>query len=193
MAALQASSLPVAPGAPDRYWWPGTEHAPPLDLLPVHGHCNGALALMAVVYPLHLPLLLGSFYDSHPRPSSTSTRGDRRAILGASYQLLPVPGPSFGTARPLEPVRPVYAFVAGLSQGWLVPPPPAVRCCLLPWPCTCGSSLHISARRQRDVVAWHIARRRLVGRATLGLLLALSKFTGFLGATTLPVLAAHVS
>ncbi len=182
-----------------------TEQAPPLDL-PFRFMATALawLALLALLYPWATPLLLGSFYS--PRLTAfvhANTLGIVGAtILGASYQLLPVV-----LQRPLGSVRlarlswwlylpGVLAFAAGLSQAW-----PAVL--------ATGGVLLFAAfalyvgivaatlRRvpERDVVFWHVVAA-VVGLAvatSLGVLLALSKFAGFLGGLTLPILAAHVT
>jgi len=70
-----------------------THYAPPLDL-PFRFMATALawLAVLAVMYPWHAPLLLGSFYD--PRLLTfvhVNTLGVIAAtVFGASYQLLPV-------------------------------------------------------------------------------------------------------
>ncbi len=182
-----------------------TDQAPPLDL-PFRFIATSLawLALLAVVYPWHTPLLLGSFYAPHLTTFvHVNTLGlIASTIMGASYQLLPVV-----LQEPIASVRlgrlswwlyvpGLLSFVLGLTTA---------REIFL----GLGGILLFSAvglyvfvvvatlrrARDRDVVYWHIAVAvaGLATAATLGLLLALSKFEGFLGGRTLPILASHVT
>jgi hypothetical protein len=182
-----------------------TQYAPPLDL-PFRFMATGLLwlAVLAVVYPWHTPLLLGSFYDPHLLTFvHVNTLGVIAAIIfGASYQLLPVvlgvPIASVRLARLswwlYVPALPL--FLLGLSQTWFLP-------------LALGGTLLFGAvglyvgvvvatlwrARERDVVFWHLAVA-VVGLATaasLGLMLAFSKTGGQLGSLTLPILAAHAT
>jgi hypothetical protein len=163
----------------------------------------GWLALLVVVYFWHMPLLVGSFYDPHLITFiHVNTLGVIGAtILGASYQLLPVV-----LGVPLASVRlarlswwlytpGLLLFVLGLSQRWLMLL--GAGGVLLGG----GVALYVGivaftlrSAPHRDVVAWHIAASivGLATGATLGVLLALSKGTGFLGGMTFAILGAHV-
>ncbi len=182
-----------------------TQYAPPLDL-PFRFMATALawLTVLAVVYPWHTPLLLGSFYDPHLLTFvHVNTLGVIAAtIMGASYQLLPVvlgvPIASVKLARLswwlYLPALPL--LLLGLSQTWLMP-------------LALGGALLLAAvglyvgivfatlrqTNQRDVVFWHLTVA-IVGLATgasLGLLLAFSKSGGLLGGLTLPILAAHAT
>ena len=197
-------TTPAAKPAPARLGGSlATEHAPPLDLpLRFLLVALGGFALLALVYPWHLPLLLGSFYDPHLLTFvHVNTLGVIAAtIFGASYQLVPVvlqtPLPSTRIARLSWWLYwpGLLAFLAGLSGGGPI---------LL----GVGGSLLFAAiglyvgmmvgallrAPYRDVVYWHLAAA-LIGltlAASLGVLLALSKYAGWLGGGTLPALAAH--
>lgn len=182
-----------------------TQHAPPLGL-PLRFVVTGLgmLLLLALVYPWHVPLLLGSFYSPHLLTFvHVNTLGFIGAIiLGASFQLLPVV-----LQVPLASVRlawhswwlylaGVLAFLVGLSEGQ--PLALGIGGSLL----YLGLALYVGivavtlARApHRDVIYWHVAAAvaGLAMAATLGLLLALSKFSGLLGGTTFPILGAHVT
>ncbi|MGI9147291.1 MAG: hypothetical protein ACR2IK_12175 [Chloroflexota bacterium] len=182
-----------------------TEYAPPLDL-PFRFLATALawLGVLALVYGWHTPLLLGSFYDPHLLTFvHVNTLGVIAAtIIGASYQMLPVvlgvPIASVRLARLswwlYLPALPL--FLAGLSQGWLVPL--ALGGTLL-----CGAiglyvgivGATLARAPRRDVVFWHLATAMvgLATAATLGLLLAVSKHVGFLAGLTLPILAAHAA
>lgn len=161
-----------------------------------------ALAIMAALYPWHIPLLLGSFYQPHLTTFvHVNTLGVIGAtILGASYQLFPV----VLQAPPVPPalarltwylyVPGLVAFLGGLSQGWPVvlgSGGALIFCALALYAGTVVHTLlHLP---RRDLVAWHVAVATfgMASATSLGLLLALSKFTGFLAGYTLPILAAH--
>src|SRR5450755_4045342 len=160
------------------------------------------LGVLAVVYPWHTPLLLGSFYDPHLLTFvHVNTLGVIAAtVFGASYQMLPVvlgvPIASVRLARlswwlylPSLPL-----FLAGLSQGWLVPLALGGTLLFGAISLYVGIVLATLFRAPyRDVVFWHLTTSvvGLAAAASLGLLLALSKHVGFLGALTLPILAGH--
>ncbi len=182
-----------------------TQYAPPLDLpLRFLATAVGGLALLVVVYPWHLPLLLGSFLDPHLLTFvHVNTLGVIGAtIFGASYQLLPVV-----VQAPLAWVRlarftwwlylPGLAlFALGLAQGWR----PATLA---------GGSLLYAAvalyvaivwrtlwrAARRDVVVWHVflATASLALGATLGVMLAHTGGGGLSGGLILPALAAHAT
>lgn len=200
-------SAVAAPG-PARRVVPGslsTQHAPPLDLpFRFMAVALAALGVMAVVYPLHTPLLLGSFYDPHLTTFvHVNTLGMIGAtVFGASYQLLPVV-----LQTPLSSVRlarlswwlyvpGLLAFVAGLSQGWK-PVLGAGGALLYAAVVVYVGTVVVTLSRApyRDVVYWHVASAvaGLAIAASLGVLLAVSKALGFLGNATLPTLAAHAT
>jgi hypothetical protein len=182
-----------------------TQYAPPLDL-PFRFMATALawLALLAMVYPWHTPLLLGSFYNPHLLAFvHVNTLGViATMVFGASYQLMPVvlgvPIASLKLARlswwlyvPAVPL-----FVLGLSQTWLVPL--ALGGALLfgavaLYVGVVLATLH--GAEQRDVVFWHLAVAivALATAAGLGLLLAISKGDGSLGGLTLAILAAHAT
>jgi hypothetical protein len=182
-----------------------TQYAPPLDL-PFRFMVTalGWLGVLAVAYPWHTPLLLGSFYDPHLLTFvHVNTLGVIAAtIFGASYQMLPVvlgvPIASVRLARlswwlylPSLPL-----FLAGLSQGWLAPLALGGTLLFGAIGMYVGIVLATLFRApQRDLVFWHLTTS-VVGlaiAASLGLLLALSKHLGFLGGLMLPILAAHAT
>ncbi len=164
----------------------------------------GWLALMAVVYPWHTPLLLGSFYNPHLTTFvHVNTLGFIAAtIFGASYQLLPVV-----LQEGLASVRlarlswwlylpGLLAFVFGISGGgtlFLGLGGSLLFGAVALYVTVAGGTL--LRARERDVVFWHIAGAvaSLALAASLGLLLALSKANAFLGGWTLPILAAHAT
>ena len=182
-----------------------TQHAPPLDIpLRFLAMAVGGFALLAVVYPWHLPLLLGSFLDPHLLTFvHVNTLGVIAAtIFGASYQLLPVVAQA-----PLAWVRParltwwlylpgLVLFALGLSQGWR------------PLTLAGGSLLYAAVAlyvaivwrtlwraARRDVVVWHVllATVSLALGATLGIMLAHTGGGGLSGSLVLPALAAHAT
>ncbi|MGH2350073.1 MAG: hypothetical protein ACRDJN_00475, partial [Chloroflexota bacterium] len=178
-------------------------YAPPLDLpLRFLATVVAILAFLALVYPWHVSLLLGSFYAPHlitfVHVNTLGVIG--AAIFGASYQLLPVV-----LQRPLASVRAArwswWLFVPGLLTflgGFSLGMTTAIAAggALL----TAAAALYVGvvlgtlARApQRDAVFWHLASAVAGLTAALGLalLLALNKRLGVLGAQTLPVLAAH--
>ncbi len=182
-----------------------TQYAPPLDL-PFRFMATALawLAVLAVVYPWHTQLLLGSFYDPHLLTFvHVNTLGVIAAtIFGASYQLLPVvlgvPIASVRLARLswwlYLPALPL--FLLGLSQTWLLPL--ALGGALLFGAVGLYVGIVLATLRrtsERDVVFWHLglALVGLITAASLGLLLAFSKSGGLLGGLTLPVLAAHAT
>lgn len=182
-----------------------TQYAPPLDL-PFRFMATGLvwLAVLAVVYPWHTLLLLGTFYDPHLLTFvHVNTLGVVAAtIFGASYQLLPVvlgvPIASVRLARLswwlYVPALPL--FLLGLSQSWLLPL--ALGGTLLFGAVALYVGIVVATlcrAGEPDVVFWHLALA-VVGLATaasLGLLLAFSKNGGLLGSLTLPILAAHAT
>ena len=182
-----------------------TQYAPPLDLpFRFIATALGWLGVLAVVYPWHTPLLLGSFYDPHLLTFvHVNTLGVIAAtVFGASYQMLPVvlgvPIASVRLARlswwlylPSLPL-----FLAGLSQGWLVPLALGGTLLFGAVGLYVGIVLATLFRApHRDVVFWHLLTSviGLAAAASLGLLLALSKHVGFLGEFTLPILAGHAT
>ena len=182
-----------------------TQYAPPLDL-PFRFMATALawLGVLALVYPWHTPLLLGSFYDPHLLTFvHVNTLGVIAAmIFGASYQLLPVvlgvPIASVKLARIswwlYFPALPL--FLLGLSQTWL--PALALGGTLLLTAVALYVGIVLTTLRradQHDVVYWHIALAvvALATAACLGLLLAFSKSGGLLGGLTLPILAAHAT
>jgi hypothetical protein len=196
-AAAPARAVPAPSGGL------ATQYAPPLDLpLRFLLITVGVLALLALVYPWHMPLLLGPFADPHLVTFvHVNTLGVIGAtIFGASYQLLPVV-----LQRPLASVRlgqwswwcylaGLLAFIAGFSvdQTAVI----AIGGALL----ATAVALYVAvvagtlaSAPQRDVVFWHIAAAATgLGTAmTLGFLLALSLGGGFLGALSSRILAAH--
>lgn len=182
-----------------------TQYAPPLDL-PFRFMATALtwLAVLAVMYPWHTPLLLGSFYDPHLLTFvHVNTLGVIAAmIFGASYQLLPVvlgvPIASVRLARLswwfYLPALPL--FLLGLSQTWLVPLAVGGSLLFGAVPLYVGIVLATLRRAaEHDVVFWQLAVAvvGLAASASLGLLLAFSKSGGLLGALTLPILAAHAT
>lgn len=182
-----------------------THNAPPLDLpFRFMAVAVGALALMALVYPWHIPLLLGGFYAPHLLTFvHVNTVGLIAAtIFGASFQLLPVVlQTSLASVRLARLAWWLYlpgllAFLPGLWKG-------------VPLLLALGGSLVVAAvalyvgivaatlarAPRRDLVAWHVAVAvvGLAAAASLGLLLALSKPGGMLGGATFSVLGAHVA
>ena len=184
---------------------PDTRHAPPLDLpLRFLAVAVVSFALMALVYPWHVPLLLGSFYDPHltafVHVNTLGVIGS--TMIGASYQLLPVV-----LGVPLRSVR-----VARLSWWLLVPGMAlfigglALRVTTLT---ALGGTLAFGAitlylyvvvgtlarERHPGLVSWHVAAAAVgLGWAVIaGLALALSKRFGFLEDLTLPAMAAHAT
>ena len=183
----------------------GTQYAPPLDL-PFRFMATGLawFAVLAIAYPWHTPLLLGSFYDPHLLTFvHVNTLGVIAAtIFGASYQLVPVVlGVPIASVRLARLSWWLYlpglpAFLFGLSSAWL--PALAVGGTLLFGAVGLYVGIVLATLRsavQRDVVFWHLATA-IVGlstAATLGLALAFSKNGGLLGGLTLPILAAHAT
>lgn len=182
-----------------------TQYAPPPDL-PFRFIATAIawLAVLAAVYPWHIPLLLGSFYDPHLLTFvHVNTLGViASTIMGASYQMLPVvlgvPNASVRLARLSWwlYVPGLLLFLAGLSQSWLAPLAVGGTLVFAALGLYVGVVLAtLASARERDVMFWHLAVA-IVGLAvgaSLGLLLALSKFVGFLAGLTLPTLAAHAT
>lgn len=191
---------PLPPRAPGGL---ATEHAPPLDLpLRFFAIALGGFAIVAGAAPWQLALLLGSFYD--PRLLAfvhINTLGIIGAtILGASYQLVPVvlqtALPSVRAARLSWwlYLAGLLAFLVGLSG--LVPPLLSLGGSVLAAALALYAGVVLGASRHaiaRDVVCGHLvcALASLLLATGLGVLLAYSKYQGLLGASTLPVLAAH--
>ena len=197
------SASPVA--APPRASGISSAHAPALDL-PARFMAVGMLMLaaLAVAAPWTTPLLLGSFYD--PRLLAfvhLNTLGVIAAvILGASYQLIPVV-----LQTPLASVRLARLSFWCYLGGLIALPVGLLR--VWPMALTLGGTLLALAfglyigvvittlRRapHRDVVAWHIAVSvvGLLGGMLYGVILAINKGSGFLGAHTLDNLAAHAT
>ena len=161
------------------------------------------LALLAAVYPWHLDLLRGSFYDPHLLAFvHVNTLGLIGAVVfGASYQMLPIVLQTPLGGRRLARLSwwlyllGLVAFVVGLGHG--VAPLLGIGGTLIYgavilYVTVIGRTL--LAAPERDVTWWHVAAATLgLGTgATFGLLLALSKHTGFLAGLTLPILASHV-
>jgi hypothetical protein len=180
-------------------------HAPAGDLsLPMRFLAVGlgTLAVLSLVYPWHLDLLRGSFYDPHLLTFvHLNTLGLIGAVIfGASYQMLPIV-----LQTPLAAPRLVrlswwlylpglIAFVVGLGHG------PFVLLGLGGTLTFAAIALYVRvvvgtllAAPERDTTWWHVlaATTALATGATLGLLLALSKQVGFLAGLTLPILGAH--
>ncbi|HZO31124.1 MAG TPA: hypothetical protein VFH48_34595 [Chloroflexota bacterium] len=163
----------------------------------------GTLALLVLVYPWHIDLLRGSFYDPHLLTFvHVNTLGLIGAVIfGASYQMLPIV-----LQTPLAAPRSAHlswwlylpgliAFVVGLGHG------PSILLGLGGTLTFVAIGLYVRVvvgtlltAPARDVTWWHVlaATTALATGATLGLLLALSKQVGFLAGFTLPILAAHV-
>jgi hypothetical protein len=164
----------------------------------------GVLALLSLVYPFHLDLLRGSFYDPHLLTFvHVNTLGLIGAIVfGASYQMLPIVLETPLAARRLARVSwwlyltGLLSFVVGLGHG------PSVLIGLGGTLTYLAIGLYVRvvggtllAAPTRDVTWWHVAAATsaLATGATLGLLLALSKTDGLLAGLTLPILAAHAT
>jgi hypothetical protein len=164
----------------------------------------GVLALLSLVYPFHLDLLRGSFYDPHLLTFvHVNTLGLIGAIVfGASYQMLPIVLETPLAARRLARVSwwlyltGLISFVVGLGHG------PSVLIGLGGTLTYLAIGLYVRvvggtllAAPTRDVTWWHVAAATsaLATGATLGLLLALSKTGGLLAGLTLPILAAHAT
>lgn len=182
-----------------------TANAPDLDV-PARFLGLGlvGLAAMALLAPVGVPLLAGSFYDARLLAFvHLNTLGAVGSILlGASYQMAPVvlesPLPSPRLAR-----LSFWAYLAGgigLLSGLMLAEPRllvggglslavafAIYALLL--------AAMIVRAPHRDVVAWHVAAALacLVVGVTLGATLAFNKGSGFLGAHALGVLAAHAT
>lgn len=163
----------------------------------------GTLALLTLVYPWHIALLRGSFYDPHLLTFvHVNTLGLIGAVIfGASYQMLPIvlqtPLAAPGLARLSWwfYLPGLVAFVVGLGHG------PSVLLGLVGTLVFAAMMLYVLvigrtllAAPQRDPTWWHVAAATcaLATGAILGLLLALSKQVGFLAGLTLPILVAHV-
>jgi hypothetical protein len=162
------------------------------------------LTLLALVYPWHLGLLRGSFYDPHlltfVHVNTLGLIGS--VIFGASYQMLPIvlqtplAAPRLARLSWWLYLPGLVAFVAGLGHGM-----PALLAlggtltftAIVLYVRVIGGTL--LAAPTRDAIWWHVlaATTALATGATLGLLLALSKAVGFLAGLTLPILAAHVA
>jgi hypothetical protein len=182
-----------------------TQDAPPFDLpLRFFAVGLGALALMMLVYPWHVPLLLGSFYDPHLIAFvHVNTLGFITAVVfGASYQILPIVlQTSLASVRLGRLSWWLYlpgfvAFVLGLSQGRAIALGAGGVLLFLAIAVYVAVVTRTLLRApHRDVTFWHvmIATAGLAVAASLGILLALSKHVGFLGDLTLPTLAAHVT
>jgi len=183
----------------------GSRHAPALDL---PGRFMAlamlALAVAALVSPWAYPLLPGGFYAPHLLAFvHLNTLGViAAAVVGASYQLVPVV-----LQTPLASVRlgrvsfwlylaGLCLFLPGIWATWrpglaagaaLVFTALAVYLVVVAWTLCRAPRL--------DVVGWHIAvaLAGLGGGIGAGLLLALNKGAGFLGAMTFRILAAHAT
>ncbi len=182
-----------------------SDYAPPLDVpFRFMGLGVAWLALVGLLYPWHLPLLLSSFYAPHALAFvHANTLGViAPVVMGAGYQLLPVV-----LETPLAWIRLArssfwlllagqFTFVAGLGGGpsWLIPVG-GILCfgALGHYLAVVVGTLYRTVRR--DAIFWHLAAGALaLGTAiTLGAVMAVSKVTGFLGARTLPALAAHAT
>ncbi|MFN8632667.1 MAG: hypothetical protein U0893_02345 [Chloroflexota bacterium] len=182
-----------APGASGDPWLP----------LPFLVTGLGAMLLLALVYPWHLDLLRGSFYDTHLLAFvHVNTLGVVGAVIfGASYQMLPIvlqtPLAAPGIARLSRwlYVPGLIAFVVGLGHGETVMlgiGGSLIFGAVLLYVWSIARTLAVAPHR--DVTWWHVAAATtaLATGATLGLLLALSKQVGFLAGLTFPILAAHV-
>ena len=180
-----------------------TQYAPPLDLpFRFLAVAVASLALLAVVYVWHVPLLLGSFAAPHLVAFvHVNTLGVVAAtIFGASYQLLPVV-----LQRPLASVRlaqwswwcfvpGVVAFVGGFSLGQT--PLTAAGGVLLAAAVTLYAIVVVATLAtapQRDAVYWHIgaAVAGLVTAMTLGFLMAIGPSIDVLGPFISRLLPAH--
>ena len=162
------------------------------------------LALLTLVYPWHVDLLRGSFYDPHlltfVHVNTLGLIGS--VILGASYQMLPIvlqtplAAPRLARLSWWLYLPGLVAFVVGLGHG------PSVLLGLGGTLVFAAIALYVRvvvgtllAAPARDTTWWHVlaATTALATGATLGLLLALSKQVGFLAGLTLPILGAHVA
>lgn len=200
MARGSAHIRPIRPPAPTPTPGAAGDLSLPMRFLAIG---LGTLALLTLVYPWHLDLLRGSFYDPHLLTFvHVNTLGVIGAVIfGASYQMLPIvlqtPLAAPGLARLSWwlYLPGLVSFVVGLGHG------PVVllgvggtlvftAVALYSW--VIGSTL--LATPNRDTTWWHVAAATtaLATGASLGLLLALSKHVGFLAGLTLPILAAHV-
>lgn len=164
----------------------------------------GTLTLLTLVYPWHVDLLRGSFYDPHLLTFvHVNTLGLIGAVIfGASYQMLPIilqtplAAPRLARLSWWLYLPGLILFVVGLGHG------PAALIGAGGTLVVAAVALYVTviggilrAVRQRDSTWWHVAAAMtaLATGATLGLLLALSKQVGFLAGLTLPILAAHAT
>ncbi len=180
-------------------------HAPGLDL-PARFMALGMLCLLvaALLFPFALPSLANGY--GAPEVLAfvhLNTLGVVAAVIvGASYQLVPVVlqtplvSPRLGRLSFWVHLTGLSLFVPGLRLSWL--PGIGLGASLL----FIGLLLYVSLiartlRRapQHDVVSWHIvvALVGLSGGVLFGFLLALNEGTGFLGALTGRLLAAHIT
>jgi len=180
-------------------------HAPELDL-PARFMAMGMLCLLiaALVFPFVLPSLANGY--GAPEVLAfvhLNTLGVVAAVIvGASYQLVPVvlqtplASPRFGRLSFWVHLTGLSLFLPGLRLSWL--PGIGLGATLL----FSGLLLYVSligrtiARApHHDVVSWHmaVALVGLCGGVLFGFLLALNEGTGFLGARTGRLLAAHIT
>ena len=182
-----------------------TQYAPPLDLpFRFMATALGWLGVLAVVYPWHTPLLLGSFYDPH---LLTFVHVNTLGVIAATDFRRQLPDAAGGTGSPDCLCAPgAFVLVVVSAVAAAVPGRPVAGLAR-----ATGARRHAPVRRRRpvrrhrsghpfrapyrDVVFWHLLTSviGLALAASLGLLLALSKHVGFLGALTLPILAAHAT
>ncbi|MGE3269465.1 MAG: hypothetical protein AB7P40_12010 [Chloroflexota bacterium] len=162
------------------------------------------LALLSLTYPWHLDMLRGSFYAPHLLTFvHVNTLGLIGAVIfGASYQMLPIvlqtalAAPRAAQFSWWLYVAGLVLFVAGMEQGTAVVlglGGSLTYAAVVLYIYTVGYTLR--AAPFRDTTWWHVAvaTAALGTGASLGLLLALSKYVGFLSGLTLPTLAAHAT
>ncbi len=179
--------------------------SPALDL-PARFLALGMLCLLGVTVtsPFALPLLANGYGGPHVLAFvHLNTLGVvATVIVGAGYQLVPVVLQSALASERLGRIAfwlhlcGLMLFLPGLLRSWV--PGIGIGATLL----FTGLLLTVSVivrtflrTPHRDVVAWHllVAQAGLVGGVFFGLLLALNEATGFLGARTPRLLAAHIT
>ena len=179
--------------------------APALDL-PARFLLLGMLCLLgvAIMSPFALPLLAQGYGGAQVLAFvHLNTLGVvATVIVGAGYQLVPVvlqttlASERTGRVAFWLHLSGLSLFLPGLLRGWI--PGIGVGATLL----FTGLLLTISVivrtflrAPRRDVVAWHllVAQAGLAGGIFFGLLLAFNQATGFLGARTPRLLAAHIT
>ncbi len=162
------------------------------------------LLLVAVSSPFALPLLAQGYGGAHVLAFvHLNTLGVvATVVVGAGYQLAPVvlqtklASERIGRIAFWLHVCGLALFIPGLLRGWI--PCVGIGATLLFTGLLLTASVVVRTFRQsphRDVVAWHllVAQAGLAGGVLFGLLLALNEATGFLGAHTPRLLAAHIT